>query len=33
MQAYFMPTLKENAVVTAIQTASKLLQDAFDNVS
>lgn len=32
MQAYFMPTLKENAVVMAIQTAVKALQDAFDTV-
>ena len=27
-----MPTLKENAVVMAIQTAVKVLQDAFDTV-
>lgn len=32
MQAYFMPTLKENAVVMAIQTAVKALQEAFDTV-
>lgn len=32
MQAYFMPTLKENAVVMAVQMATKALQEAFDNV-